>query len=226
VTNVAHELPALASLEEELLQTRSRLADHEALLRKAMTEKGELLLRELEATRVRAYEASEAAQKDPVTQLLRHGTFRSRLSFELQRSRRTASPLGLLLADLDNFSSYNSAHGYVEGEKILAVVGRSLPALWLGRPGPRPPVFGREGGDCLGVLLPGADRREVLERAERVRDLIERIPSGKTRITASIGASLLASEDTVDGFLARAYAALSRAQESGGNATAFEGSND
>lgn len=209
----------LPVLEGELASTRQNLKDLEALLRHAMEEKGDMLLRELEAARVRSWSASEHQQKDPVTTLLRHGDFHARLIFEVQRSREAHEPLGLVMLDLDDFARFNQQQGYHQGERALAFIGQSLHSLWLSRPGKRPAVLGRHDGDCIGVILPAADHAETSERAEDIRNLVERLPLGPPRITVSVGAVTAAqSRDAAAVLVNAAQAAMRRVYAAGGNA--------
>ncbi|MHB1843527.1 MAG: GGDEF domain-containing protein [Deltaproteobacteria bacterium] len=217
------ESEASQALIAELEKTRQRLADAEGLLRDLMKDKGETILRQLEASRVRSQRETELASRDVVPSLLRHGHFRHRLSFELDRSRRTAEPLALLLVDLDGFRAFNEARGYREGERVLEWIGGSLESLWVVRPAPRPPILGREAGDCFGAILPGCDRSEVERRAEEIRNLIERLPVGEPRPTASLGGVLAGSSSTAEDLLGVARRALGEAQAGGGNRAIIRG---
>jgi diguanylate cyclase (GGDEF)-like protein len=203
--------------EPGLAELKKKLEESSALLQRALEEKGEIALAQLEESRVRAYQAAEAARLDTATQCLRHGYLRVRLSFEVDQARNSGEPLGLIVFDLDAFGAFNEARGYVEGERVLGLVGRSLINPWMRRPARRPPVFGREGGDTFVAILPAADRDETAERAEALRYLIERLPVGPPRLTASFGAASLRAGESAKDLLQRTLGALDQARSAGRN---------
>jgi len=212
--------------EEDGARTRElerQLALRDALLRQVLTQRGEALLSWLEEARARAFEAAQARRRDPATGLLRHGYFRTRLAFEVDRGQRAQEPLGLVLLDLDGFATLNRVAGYERGEEALGLVGGSLPALWIARPSRRPPVLGREGGDSFGVILPGEGRAETAARAEEIWRLVDSLSLGTQRLSASVGAIAFTSRLLqADKLLAITYLALERARRQGGNQVVFE----
>lgn len=209
---------ALAALEGELARTRQRLAENEELLRGALLERGAMVLRGLEEEKQRAIERAELSRRDLGTGLLRHGFFRRRLVFEVERARRAGDPLALLLMDLDGFTAFNERCGYEAGDQALLAIARSLEALWIARPGPRPPALGRDEGDRFALLLPGAGLSEAAARAEGARELVERLPLGPPRLTASLGGAVAEGGAAAAGaLLAAASARLAEARGQGGN---------
>lgn len=208
----------LEASQGELASARAGIEAREQLLRQSMQETGRLVLDKLEESRIRHSLELTTTTIDPDTGAFRHGAFRDRLAFEVDRSARTGQPLGLLLVDLDDFGRYNRDFGYAEGDRLLAYVSRSVRTPWLHRPAVRPPVFGREGGDCLGILLPGADRNEVATRAEEVWDLLSRLPPKLRSLTVSVGAvSANAPPPPTHDLLERCRRTLEEAQTEGGN---------
>ena len=211
-------------LQGELAELRARLRAREELLSRALLEKGEMLLQQMEESRTREHRARELSRSDPVTGLLRHGAFRERLIFEVERSRRTEQPLGLLVLDLDRFGEVTRERGYREAERLLGSVGRALEGPWLAREGPRPPVLARDGADSFAVLLPAADRAEVADRAEDLRSLVERLPlPGGVRLTCSTGV-VAAAPGAADAseIYGRACALVAKARGQGGNRIELE----
>ena len=96
----------------------------------------------------------------------------------------TASPLGLLLLDLDHFKLVNDQLGHPVGDQVLANVGAVLQSVL--RAGD---FAGRNGGEEFAILLPGAGIAAALETAERVRIAIAEmtLPGSDMSVTASIG---------------------------------------
>ena len=76
----------------------------------------------------------------------------------------TASPLGLLLLDLDKFKQINDQRGHPVGDQVLANVGAVLRSVLRSRD-----FAGRNGGEEFAILLPDTEIPAALEIAERVR---------------------------------------------------------
>ena len=110
---------------------------------------------------------------------------------------RAASPLGVVLFDLDHFKQINDLYGHEKGDEVLAAVGVVLAASC------RASDFGgRFGGEEFVVLLPDTDREGAAEIAERVRVAVSALEiAGVSRpITASFGVASIpedASEPTL-----------------------------
>ena len=96
----------------------------------------------------------------------------------------TASPLGLLLLDLDKFKQVNDQRGHPVGDQVLANVGAVLRSVL--RAGD---FAGRNGGEEFAILLPDTEIPAALEIAERVRAAVAGItlPGSDVSVTASIG---------------------------------------
>jgi diguanylate cyclase (GGDEF)-like protein len=100
------------------------------------------------------------------------------------QASQTASPLGLLLVDLDHFKQINDQRGHPVGDQVLANVGAVLRSVL--RTGD---FAGRNGGEEFAVLLPDTGVPAALEIAERVRAAVAEISLAGTdvSVTASIG---------------------------------------
>jgi diguanylate cyclase (GGDEF)-like protein len=96
----------------------------------------------------------------------------------------TASPLGLLLIDLDHFKQINDEWGHPVGDQVLANVGAVLRSVLRARD-----FAGRNGGEEFAVLLPDTGIPAALEIAERIRAAIAGIslPGTDASVTASLG---------------------------------------
>lgn len=67
-------------------------------------------------------------QIDPVTNLLNHTTFRSRLGQEIHRCDSGGDPLALMLIDVESFSSFNASNGYESGDDLIRTLGEIVVA--------------------------------------------------------------------------------------------------
>ena len=88
------------------------------------------------------------------------------LDSELSRCKRAASPLAVLVCDLDEFKKVNDQYGHLEGNEVLRSVAHAL------RDACREYDYvARMGGDEFVMVLPGLDptkgRRESRAAASK-----------------------------------------------------------
>jgi diguanylate cyclase (GGDEF)-like protein len=165
-------------------------------------------------------ETQRLATTDALTGLSNYRHFHNLLGLEVQRARRMAYPVGLLLMDLDHFKLVNDRHGHPLGDVALQQVAEQLRKRLR-----RTDVIGRLGGEEFGAILPGDSLSEVAVVAEKLRRGIEEMPplqggmvSMSTHLTLSLGGASLAP-DVVDERLLIGYAdrALYQAKRNGRN---------
>ncbi|HEX8856402.1 MAG TPA: GGDEF domain-containing protein [Thermoleophilaceae bacterium] len=121
-------------------------------------------------------ELGRVSRTDPLTEALNRRGFEERLDAALAEAHRERTPLALLLLDLDNFKLVNDTRGHAAGDELLCWVVATVRATL------RPvDALGRLGGDEFAVVLPGANRAEALEVAERVERTLA------PRVQATIG---------------------------------------
>ena len=106
---------------------------------------------------------------------------------EIERCRRYAYPLSVLMCDLDHFKQINDQYGHAAGDEVLqqfvARVQKSIRSNsdWMAR----------YGGEEFLVVLPETAHRDGLFVADKVRALIAAAPfttrAGATPVTASFG---------------------------------------
>lgn len=133
----------------------------------------------------------------------------------LSLERQGAGVAGVILVDLDAFTSVNDAAGPSAGDLVLAQVGRRLRAVV-----PPRGTVARWGGDVFAVLIAeAASAGEIVELAQRILTSVAAEPfraadRGVT-LSASVGVAL--ADGSPAGYVWRnADAAVSRAKESGG----------
>jgi diguanylate cyclase (GGDEF)-like protein len=135
----------------------------------------------------------------------------------IAQAQRDATPLAMLMIDVDHFKRINDGHGHAVGDQVLRHVARVLASGLRGRD-----RLGRLGGEEFLAVLPGASVAQAQQVAERMRHAIERTPligaSGEVRFTVSIGVAGAQIAETAAALVARADAALYRAKNGGRNA--------
>ncbi len=125
----------------------------------------------------------EAARTDSLTMLLNRRGFDERFELELERSRRTGDPVGLLVGDLDRFKELNDRQGHPAGDMALALVGQTL-ALGCRKID----TIARIGGEEFAILLPATDCAGAQEAAERLRgEIAEVVDASGQELTISFG---------------------------------------
>jgi diguanylate cyclase (GGDEF)-like protein len=120
-----------------------------------------------------------------------------------------AKPVAVLMIDLDGFKPVNDSEGHEAGDRILALIARTIAG------GLREGDFvARFGGDEFAALLPHSNLGEAEALAERLRARVQDAGAGAS-VTASIGVAML--ENDVRRALLRADVALYEAKKSGRN---------
>lgn len=123
---------------------------------------------------------------DGLTGLYNQKYFKEQVRVEFARASRYASPLSVLMLDLDDFKKYNDNCGHLEGDQLLRNVARAI------RSNVREcDIVCRYGGEEFAVILPQVSSRTAKLVAERVRTGVENMKaSAKGKgITCTIGAS-------------------------------------
>lgn len=167
----------------------------------------------------RSYAAREAlrfhASHDSLTGLLNRRELLSRLDRMLAHTRRRASHLAVLYADLDGLKETNDAHGHEAGDRLLVEAAVRIRAQL--RDGD---LVARLGGDEFVVVLPeigdAADATAVAGKV--VAAMCAPIDIGDVRLPAGVSVGLAVARDGDDAaaLLRRADTALYRAKAAGG----------
>jgi diguanylate cyclase (GGDEF)-like protein/PAS domain S-box-containing protein len=173
----------------------------------------------------REHELERLATIDGLTGALNRRQFMLEVGQRLREGALHASPLAMLILDLDHFKQVNDSRGHLAGDEVLRQVTATAMATLRHQD-----LFGRLGGEEFGVLLMDTDERGARELAERLRVAVEAMSialadGGVIHPTISIGgvqatARVDALPSTVD-LLTRADRALYHAKSSGRNRVVF-----
>lgn len=158
---------------------------------------------------------TDAAQRDSLTGLLGRRGFDERLDAELERARRTGSPLSVVVGNLDRFTRVNDAHGQAGGDVVLR---RAAEILAAGKR--RFDGSARLGADDFAVVAADCDDAGAYVLAERLRGAIEESFGAAPPVTISFGvASYPVHGQAANGLLSAADQALDAAKQLGRNRT-------
>jgi diguanylate cyclase (GGDEF)-like protein len=168
----------------------------------------------------RAEEAQSAAAVDNLTGLSTYRVLRDRLSYEIERSKRSSEHFAVLFLDLDRFKQVNDTYGHEAGNDILRGVAAEVRQAVRASD-----VAARYGGDEFVVILTRTDLAGAARVAEALRAGIEGVgrrlgyPAGV--ITVSVGLAEFDPRQPVEhDLLVAADRALYRAKASGRNLVA------
>ncbi len=158
--------------------------------------------------------------RDGLTGLYNYRYFQERLREELERARRYARDLTLLLVDVDRFKCVNDTLGHPAGDRALVDVASRIRATIRDTDVPA-----RYGGDEFAVILPEATRDGGQAVGERIRAAVEGfdVAAGERRhrLTLSIGIAAFPSDaDDARPLIELSDQALYQAKRSGGNRVA------
>ncbi len=139
--------------------------------------------------------ARYAALHDSLTGLANRAGFNAALHERIE-SLGASGSLGVLYLDLDDFKLVNDGSGHQAGDHVLVEVARRVRATCSHRS-----LVARIGGDEFAVLVSDMRMAELRGLAQALVTAISgtmSLPSGRARLGASIGATLLTSPATRD----------------------------
>lgn len=172
---------------------------------------------DITARRLAAWELARQAMHDDLTGLPNRALFLNRLRHALERARRDRTALAVMFIDVDRFKMVNDTLGHEQGDHFLVEVSRRIGTALRGGD-----TVARFGGDEFVVLcedVTGAS--EVTAVAQRIQGALGaplELAGSPVHVTASIGITLsLDGDESADGLLRDADAAMYRAKESGRN---------
>lgn len=134
----------------------------------------------------------DSSTRDGLTQLYNRRYFDERLVAEIAYARRHATPLCLIMIDVDRFKAINDSLGHLVGDSVLrAVAGEVVRVVRT------EDVVARYGGEELVVLARATGHDAGARLAERIRAAIADLdvtpppPASEVKVTISLGVAAL-----------------------------------
>jgi diguanylate cyclase (GGDEF)-like protein len=163
-------------------------------------------------TRARQQELSSVITGDGLTGLRDRKAFTSRLVEEIARSKRSSSPLSVMLIDIDHLDQVNEGVSREAGDELLRMVAHLLRTNLRSSDA----IF-RYDGDEFAAVLPDTDVSAAFLAAERCRHAVADLEGPVDDVSLSIGIAEISGPQGPEEVVAKAEIALFRAKESGGN---------
>jgi diguanylate cyclase (GGDEF)-like protein len=155
----------------------------------------------------------DLATVDPLTRAFNRRKLADILAEETSRARRYATPLSVVLFDIDHFKRVNDAYGHDVGDVVLTEMAQLV--MGLLRECDR---LARFGGEEFLVVAPGVGVEGAMDLAERLRGAVAGFSfPGAPGVTSSFGAAQYRPGEPAEAMVKRADAALYRAKEGGRN---------
>ncbi|MDT8066759.1 MAG: diguanylate cyclase [Terriglobia bacterium] len=151
---------------------------------------------------------------DALTGLKTRRYFLEALSQEWKRAARSGRPFSVVLIDLDKFKEVNDTEGHLEGDLVLARVGRLLEQKCR-----QSNVVARYGGDEFVILMPETGVEQAMTLSERLRLWMATDPMLSERhVTGSFGiASFPLHGSSTEDIVRVADAGMYVSKHAGGN---------
>jgi diguanylate cyclase (GGDEF)-like protein len=164
----------------------------------------------------------ERAMTDELTGALSRRALNETSGALIARLRHQGQRLAVVMIDIDHFKQVNDRHGHAAGDSVLRQAGELLRTELRGDA-----LLARYGGEEFVALVPVPDLPSARRAAERMRLAVLQRQWGaelppETQVTASLGVSLLAADESLEAALARADEALYRAKHAGRNQVQVE----
>jgi diguanylate cyclase (GGDEF)-like protein len=129
---------------------------------------------------------------DQLTGLLNRRGLEPRFAEVAEQAQLTGQPVSVVVGDIDRFKSINDDHGHVAGDAVLRDVASAMRASLRTFE-----LLYRFGGEEFLLLLPGADMRDAVEVAEKMRAAVEELRPDGIPVTCSFGVATAEDEAAV-----------------------------
>ncbi|NTU76776.1 MAG: diguanylate cyclase [Alphaproteobacteria bacterium] len=174
---------------------------------------------QLSETRYNLDQVRKSSLLDALTEVGNRKFFNEELNRTTLEAAESNMPLAMLIADIDHFKKFNDTYGHLIGDQVLRLVAHTLVENLKGRD-----IVARYGGEEFVILMPNTTVSDAEKVANQLRTTLatKRIRRKNTNetlgtVTISLGATEYFPKEELDGFIARADAALYDAKQTGRN---------
>ena len=156
-------------------------------------------------------QARELALHDDLTGLYGRHEYRRRLDEQISLCRRNGKTLGLIMCDMDHLKKFNDTYGHPAGDAALKAIANKIKEHL-----PDDGVACRFGGEEFSVFTVGDTIDEVEQLAHILHASIDATDLNvDTKLTVSVGWSILQTDDKVEHLIKRADNACYQAKDNG-----------
>jgi diguanylate cyclase (GGDEF)-like protein len=155
------------------------------------------------------------AVTDELTQLPNRRAIMEHGTREWHRTLRAKEAFSCMVLDVDHFKAINDTFGHGAGDAVLCELAFVLHTILR-----QSDVIGRVGGEEFVLMAAGADARQALALAERIRTRVELMQVeavARQRLTISIGVATRTRESSLEELIQNADKALYQAKQGGRN---------
>jgi len=206
---------ALRTLTHKLLaETLEMQATNKELERRLETSRDDVALLQHDLEEVR-----RESMTDSLTNIYNRKCFDQQLNKRILEAQTNATPLCLIILDIDHFKNFNDRFGHQTGDQVLRLVAMILSANTKGKD-----MAARYGGEEFAIILPDIELKDAVRLSNTIRkaihakELLKRSTNEKLgRITASFGVAKLTASDSAMSLIERADCALYAAKRTGRN---------
>jgi diguanylate cyclase len=210
------EANSTADLKREVL-------DAVGMLKATLTERSDRQQKQMQmlGTQVRTLgseleSARRESETDPLTRISNRKAFDDYLARSVEIYRAFATPMSMLVLDIDCFKTVNDNNGHITGDDVLREVADSVVKVFLRKSD----FVARLGGDEFAIVLRETGARDATSLADRVLGRIRalRIPTSNDQVlqvTVSIGLAEIEPHDDEKSWFERADQCLYAAKQGG-----------
>ncbi len=221
----AENIQEMETLRQILLGGVDELIQGQHMLGKKLTgSKDYLQLVKSDSERLRdeLHKVRLLSLTDEFTGLPNRRAFMRRLEDEIGRAQRYATPLTLIILDLDEFKTINDSYGHAAGDDVLRCYAANVLSVFRHHD-----MVARYGGEEFSVLLPNTVAEGALCAIAKVQNRATKTQwehGGKTFAlpTFSAGVTLYVPRESPEDLIGRADRALYRAKHQGRNRVEVE----